>query len=66
MAGLPQLIEGFPPDNLNREFDFAYTSAIYQALEEIYGPRGGRGLAMRAGRTGLPRAPWPTTVRWPV
>ena len=51
LAGLPQLIEAYPPDNLNREFDFAWTSAIYQALEEIYGIRGGRGLAARAGRT---------------
>jgi hypothetical protein len=50
LAGVPQLIEAYPPDNLNREFDFACTSAIFQALEEVYGPRGGRGLAMRAGR----------------
>lgn len=50
LAHLPNLIDNFPPDNLNKEFDFADVSAINQALEEIYGPRGGRGLALRAGR----------------
>ena len=50
LAHLPELIDNFPPDNLNKEFDFSDVSAINQALEEIYGPRGGRGLALRAGR----------------
>jgi predicted hydrocarbon binding protein len=50
LAHLPNLIGNFPPDNLEKEFDFADVSAINQALEEIYGPRGGRGLALRAGR----------------
>lgn len=50
LAHLSSVIENYPPDNLAREFDFAYVSAINQALEEMYGPRGGRGLALRAGR----------------
>jgi len=50
LAHLPHLIDNYPPDNLAREFDFADVSAINQALEEMYGPRGGRGLALRAGR----------------
>ncbi len=50
LAHLPELIDNFPPNNLNKEFDFSDVSAINQALEEIYGPRGGRGLALRAGR----------------
>ena len=50
LAGLPQLINNYPPDNLERQFDFADFSAIQGALEEMYGPRGGRGLALRAGR----------------
>lgn len=50
MAGLPHLIDNLPPDNLEKEFDFAYFTALNQALEEMYGPRGGRGLALRAGR----------------
>lgn len=50
LAHLPDLIDNYPPDNLAREFDFAHVSGINQALEEMYGPRGGRGLALRAGR----------------
>ncbi len=50
LAGQPQLIDNYPPNNLEREFDFADFSAINVALEEMYGPRGGRGLALRAGR----------------
>jgi predicted hydrocarbon binding protein len=50
LAHLPHLIDNYPPDNLGKEFDFADVTAINMALEELYGPRGGRGLAMRAGR----------------
>lgn len=50
LAHLPELIDNYPPDNLGREFDFADFSAFNLALEEMYGPRGGRGLAFRAGR----------------
>ena len=50
LAGLQLLIDNYPPDNLDRQFDFADFSAISGALEEMYGPRGGRGLALRGGR----------------
>lgn len=50
MASLQNLIDNYPPENLNKEFDFADYSALNGALEEMYGPRGGRGLALRAGR----------------
>jgi predicted hydrocarbon binding protein len=50
LAGLGNLIENYPPDNLERQFDFADYAAIHIGLEELYGPRGGRGLALRAGR----------------
>ena len=49
LANLQHLIDNYPPDNLERQFDFADFSAINGALEEMYGPRGGRGLALRAG-----------------
>jgi predicted hydrocarbon binding protein len=52
---LSHLIDNFPPDNLERQFDFADFSAINGALEEMYGPRGGRGLALRAGRASFSR-----------
>ncbi len=50
MASLNHLIDNYPLDNLEREFDFADYSSLHSALEEMYGPRGGRGLALRAGR----------------
>lgn len=50
LAHLSHLIDNYPADNLERQFDFADFSAINLALEEMYGPRGGRGLALRAGR----------------
>ena len=50
-AGLSSLIGNHPPDNLKRAFDFAYFSTINQALTEIYGERGGRGIALRIGKT---------------
>ncbi len=50
MAHLTHLIDNLPPDNLEREFNFSDFSALNLALEEMYGPRGGRGLALRAGR----------------
>jgi hypothetical protein len=50
MAGLRQFIENPPPDSIDKGFDFAYISALNQALEEMYGPRGGRGLQLRLGR----------------
>jgi len=50
LAHLPHLINNYPPDNLEREFNFADFSALNMGLEEMYGIRGGRGLALRAGR----------------
>jgi predicted hydrocarbon binding protein len=50
LAGLEEFIGSYPPDNLEKQFDFAYLTALNVALEEMYGPRGGRGLALRAGR----------------
>lgn len=50
LASLQELIDNYPEDNLEKAFDFATLSSLNQALEEMYGPRGGRGLALRAGR----------------
>jgi predicted hydrocarbon binding protein len=44
-------VDNYPPDNQDLAFDFAHFSMISQALEEIYGERGGKGLALRIGRT---------------
>ncbi|MBN1303156.1 MAG: 4-vinyl reductase [Anaerolineales bacterium] len=50
LAGLSEYIENPFPDNLEKGMDFADVAAINKALEEMYGPRGGRGLSLRVGR----------------
>ena len=51
VAHLQNSIGNYPPADLERGFDFAEMGALNLGLEEFYGPRGGRGLALRAGRT---------------
>lgn len=55
MAGLEAYIDNPPPDTLARQADFAYIAAINQALEDTYGARGGRGIALRVGRATFSR-----------
>ncbi len=55
MAKLARLIDNPPPENWEKGFDFADYSSLNQALEDMYGPRGGRGLALRAGRASFAR-----------
>lgn len=50
LAGMSKYVESYPPDNLEKGFDFSELSSLGLALEDMYGPRGGRGLALRAGR----------------
>ncbi len=49
-AGLKHLINNYPPNNLERGFKFSDFAAVNQAIEDMYGVRGGRGLNLRAGR----------------
>lgn len=50
LAGLNTYLDNPPPDNLDKQFDFGDFTALNIALEDMFGPRGGRGLALRAGR----------------
>ncbi len=50
LAGMSNYVDSYPADTLEKTFDFSDLSSINIALEEMYGPRGGRGLALRAGR----------------
>lgn len=50
-ANLSSLREKLPLDDFEKAFDFSHFSMVNKALEEIYGIRGGRGLALRVGRT---------------
>lgn len=49
-ASLNKFVTQKPPDDLHRDFDFADLSSIFLAIENLYGPRGGRGLALRVGK----------------
>jgi len=50
LASLPGMIENYPPDNNEQAFPFATVSTMTNTLELLYGPHGGRGLAMQIGR----------------
>jgi predicted hydrocarbon binding protein len=50
LAHLQNLVDNYPPNNLDLGFTFNEFSTIQQTIEEMYGVRGGRGLALRAGR----------------
>jgi predicted hydrocarbon binding protein len=49
LANQPGYIENYPPENMNSEFDIAHYSMIIAALDELYGVRGAKILATRAG-----------------
>jgi predicted hydrocarbon binding protein len=51
LASLARLIENYPPDNTNLEFPFSTVSDLTKTLEQVYGPHGGHGLALRMGRS---------------
>lgn len=50
LALLPHLIENYPPDSAEPVFAFKTVGVITETLEQVYGPHGGRGLALRIGR----------------
>lgn len=50
LAELPQFIDAYPPNDLKKEFPFEAIAATSVALGTMYGPKGARGLELRAGR----------------
>ena len=53
LANLSHLIHNYPPNNLDPGLRFDELSRIQSALEEQFGTRAGRGLALRSGRAGF-------------
>lgn len=51
LARLQHRIESYPPNDFDKGFGFHEVGQFLQALDEMYGPRGGRGLARRAGQS---------------
>jgi predicted hydrocarbon binding protein len=50
LASLENFIQNYPPPRAERAFSFEDVASVQSALEKKYGPRGGRGLALRVGR----------------
>jgi predicted hydrocarbon binding protein len=50
LAGRSDLIGNYPSSDSQSEFPFSTVSGLLEKLEHAYGPRGGRGLAIRIGR----------------
>ncbi len=49
MAKIPELIGNYPPDNMKKEFSFTRVGQLQQGIWDMYGPRGARVFATRAG-----------------
>jgi hypothetical protein len=49
-AQLTHYTDAYPPDTLDKQFDCADLSSLSMGLEQMYGARGGRGMALRIGR----------------
>lgn len=50
LSGLVELNQNYPPAKADKTFGFEAISLLQITLEQAFGPRGGRGLALRAGR----------------
>ena len=51
LSGVSQLLEALPPDDMERQFDFADFSNLFGTLQTMFGVRGAHSLAVRAGRS---------------
>ena len=51
LGSLDSVIENYPTTSSERTFSFETVSALQASLEKVYGPRGGRGVALRVGRS---------------
>lgn len=49
MAHIPEYIGNYPPDNMKKAFPFEGVGLLQKAIWDMYGPRGARVFAVRAG-----------------
>jgi predicted hydrocarbon binding protein len=49
MANMKEYIDNYPPDNMKKEFPFERVGQLQQAIWDMYGNRGARVFATRAG-----------------
>jgi predicted hydrocarbon binding protein len=52
-AGLPEYVDQYSSCNQDLKFPFEHLSRFQAGLEDVYGPRAGRGLGWRIGRASL-------------
>lgn len=50
LANLRHLLGNYPPNNFDMNFSFSELSRLLSALDEMYGTRSGRALALRIGQ----------------
>jgi len=50
LASLSSLIDNYPPDDDEKKLPFETFSRLQIAMEQGFGPHGGRGIVLRAGR----------------
>ncbi len=50
LGKLPHFVNNYPPNNLSLGFEFAEFGTIMETMEQVFGRRAGRALALRAGR----------------
>lgn len=53
LAGLQQYIGSYPPDDMKKEFPFEHVGRLQKAYWDMYGARGARAFAIRAGEKTL-------------
>lgn len=51
LGSLEEFIQNYPPSTPDRTLSFQKISSLQSAFELVYGPRGGRGVALRVGRS---------------
>lgn len=49
-AALAERVSQLPPEDGEKQVDFAEVSSLFRSLEDLYGERGSRGMALRAGK----------------
>jgi predicted hydrocarbon binding protein len=53
VSNLHHYINNYPPNNMEPEFNFDTLSRLQESMDNLYGVRGGRGLALRTGRVAI-------------
>jgi predicted hydrocarbon binding protein len=53
LSGSPELFSQLPPQDMQKEFDFADFSVLFSTLGTLFGKHGARSLTLRAGKSAM-------------